>query len=68
MSKNIELLRIKLLIFRKKIKTIDRSITSYKRTVNKIFESELKKLFKKEICQAIWQRENQKIIQSLNLF
>lgn len=39
----------KIIAFRKKIKTIDRSVTSYKRTANKVFEHELKKLFKEEI-------------------
>lgn len=42
----------KIIAFRKKIKTINRSITSYKRTANKVFESELKKLFKEEISSG----------------
>lgn len=42
----------KIIAFRKKVKTINRSVTSYKRTVNKIFESELKKLFKEEILSG----------------
>lgn len=42
----------KISAFRKKVKTIDRSVTSYKRIVNQVFENELKKLFKEEILSG----------------
>lgn len=50
--KKYKTVKNKIIAFRKKIKEIDRSITSYKRTVNKIFESELKKLFREEIASG----------------
>lgn len=42
----------KIIAFRKKIRTIDRSVTSYRRIVSQVFENELKKLFKEDILSG----------------
>ncbi|MFA4817296.1 MAG: AlwI family type II restriction endonuclease [Parcubacteria group bacterium] len=47
-----EKIKNKIVAFRKKVKTIDRSVTSYKRIISQVFENELKKLFKEDISSG----------------